>query len=202
MVAFAQLSDIQARSPVSIDSSQETRVNALITDASMLIRRYCRQTFVVEQTVELLRPIGGKIKLPHLPVISIDAVAVIDYLENRVPVALPYWDGGDEIWLLYGQVVLNLAEGLRELFQYNTPLCEVTYTHGYQVMPDEVLAVTCSVVLRRLAVPGAGVTQSQTAGPFSASLTPDAAAGSFWLTAAEKAMLADFRISNRTMELR
>lgn len=202
MVAFAQFSDVQDRSPVPIDESQEARVNALLTDAATLIKRYCRQTFVVEQTVERLRPIGGKIRLPHLPVISVDAVAVIDYLQNRVPVAAPYWDGGDEIWLLYGQAILNLAEGLRELFQYNTPLCEVTYTHGYETFPDELVAVSCSVTLRRLAVPGAGVTQSQTAGPFSVALTPDAAAGSLWLTAAEKAMLADFRIKNRTMELR
>jgi hypothetical protein len=199
---FAAFADVQERYPGTLDASLEPRVNALLTDASTVVRRYTRQTFVKEQTTENLRPVGGKIKLPHRPVISVDGVWVIDYLENKIPVVLPYWDGGNEIWLLYGQTVINLAEGLRQLFMYNTPLCEVLYTHGYETTPDEVTAVVCSMVIRALSVPGSGAVQSQAGGGFSATLTPAAAAGVLALTQAEKDMLHDFRIKARTVELR
>lgn len=201
-VQFAQFADVQARYPTVIDPSQMARVNALITDSSTMVRRFCKQTFVLEQTTENLRPIGGKIKLPHTPVVSVDAVWVIDYLQNKIPVVLPYWDGGNEIWLAYGATVINLAEGLRELFRYNTPLCQVTYTHGYTTTPDEVLAVVCSMVIRALGSPGVGAVQTQTAAGFAATLTPAAAAGVLALTQAEKDALTDFRIKGRTVELR
>lgn len=201
-VQFAQFADVQDRYPAPIDPSQSTRVNALLQDASVMVRRFCRQTFVQETTTEKIRSIGGKLKLPHRPVISVQGVWIIDYLENLVPVVLPYWDGGDEIWLLWGQTVINLAEGLRELFRYNTPLCQVEYTHGYATTPDEVVSVVCSMVIRALGTPGVGAVQSQAAGGFTAALTPSAAAGPLALSQAEKDALKDFRIPGRTLELR
>lgn len=201
-VQFAQFADVQARTPAPIDAALTTYVNALLADASTVVKRFCRQDFVREQTTERIRPVGDRLKLNQRPVISVDSVYVIDYLNNLVPVVLPYWDGGDEIWLLHGQIMLNLAEGIRELFKYNTPLCQVTYTHGYDVIPDDIVSVVCSLVLRRMATPGAGAVQSQTAGPFNAALTPAAAAGPMSMTADEKLMLKDYRRSARTIELR
>lgn len=200
---FADITDVMARNP-NVQSSQEVQVDALLQDAAVVIRNYTSQTFVETQETVRIRPIGDKVKLPRRPVISVDDVQVLDFLGNKIKVQVPYWDGTDEVWLLYGQSVINLAQDLRELFRFNTPTVEVTYTHGYPAdqLPSELLTVSCSMVNRALSTPGGGNVQSETTGPFSVTLSANAVAGSLFLTAAEKSLLDPYRVKGYTKELR
>lgn len=200
MQPLATLADVQARYPVPAD--QENRVNTLLNDASTVVRSYTRTAFTVTDTVARIRPIGGKIVLPQRPVIGVNSVKVVDYNENLVLIVGWMWDGGQEIWLLVGDVVINLAEGLRDLLRYNTPLCQVDYTHGYETVPDDIVTVVCGMVIRALAAPGYGAVQSQTVGPFSQRLSPAAVDGIVGLTASDRAILNGYRTSSRTVELR
>lgn len=200
MDPLASLADVQARYPVSPD--QEARVGTLLADASTVVRSYTRTDFTVTDTVARIRPIGGRIILPQRPVVAVNSVKVFDYNENLIVIVGWMWDGGQEIWLLAGEVVINLAEGLRDLLRYNTPLCQVDYTHGYDAVPSDIVTVVCGMVIRALATPGYGSVQSQTAGPFSQRLSPAAVDGIVGLTASDRAILNGYRTSARTLELR
>lgn len=200
---FATVSDVMARNP-SVTPTMSTQVDALLQDAAVVIRNYTGQPFIQQQATEKLRPIGDKVKLPHKPVISVEEVQVIDFLGNAIKVQVPYFDGKDEIWLEYGQTVINLARDLRELFRHNTPVVEVTYTFGYpeDQLPEVLVPVSCSIVNRALNTPGGGNVQSETTGPFSVTLSANALGGSLYLTAAEKCLLDPYRIKSYTTELR
>lgn len=198
---LAEVTDVADRFP-ALASDQETRVQSLLADASAVVRSYTKQGFTKTQTVARIRPIGGRLRLPQRPVVSVDSVKVFDYNENLVTIAGWMWDGGNEIWLLVGEVVINLAEGLRDLFRYNTPLCQVTYTHGYDETPDDIVTVVCGMVARALATPGYGSVQSQTAGPFSQRLSSAAIDGIAALTDADRRILNGYGPRAATVELR
>jgi hypothetical protein len=136
----------------------------------------------------------------------VDAVAVVDVLQQGnllpIPLAAWLWDGGQEIWLGQMDAVINLAEDVLDLFRDTTPLISVTYTHGYETVPDIVVAVVCSMVLRTLDLPGSTAVQSQTVGPFGYRLSPAAQDGIMSLSPSEQVLLKDFRRQGTTMELR
>jgi hypothetical protein len=199
---LATFDDVSIRSDTPLPDGAEARVTALLGDVSARVCKLARQGFAQEQTTDRIRPIGMKLTLPQRPVISVDAVGVIDYLEHVIPVPMPYWDGGDEVWLDRGDIVINLAESIRDLFRFNTPLCQVTYTHGYDEVPNDIVGVTCAMALRALSTPQAGAIQSQTVGPFSVSLSKTAAAGSLALTPDEREIVLSYRRPGRTVELR
>ncbi|MBA8925936.1 hypothetical protein BC739_003135 [Kutzneria viridogrisea] len=181
-------------------------MQVLLGDASAVIRQHTRQAFTRAQTTERIRPIGDKAVLPQHPVISVDSVAVVDPLQANnllpIPLAAWLWDGGQELWLGQMGTVINLPEDTLDLFQFATPLLQVTYTHGWDTIPDIVKAVTCSMVLRSLDLPGPGGIASQTVGPFGYRLSSVAQDGILALSTSEQAMLAPYRRQAVSVELR
>jgi hypothetical protein len=197
---LAFLDDVQARFPVA--AADEDRVETLLQDASAVVRSYTKQDFTLTDTVARIRPIGGRLILPQRPVTGVTSVKVFDYNENLVTIVGWMWDGGQEVWLMVGETVINLAEGIRDLFRFNTPLCQVDYTHGYDVIPDDIVTVVCGMVIRSLATPGYGSIQSQSAGPFSQRLSDAAIQGIVALTPSDRDILNSYRPGSRTVELR
>lgn len=192
---LAEVSNVTDRLPASI-SIEEVRVAALIADASATVRRYAKQDFTMRQTIIGVRPVGNKIKLPQRPVISVQSITV--RLPGSVTDSLIpgwYWDGpgSDEIWLTDGGSIINLAEELTFALEWQTPICQVTYTHGYDTSPDDVIGVICSMVTRIITAPGLGGVISESVGEYSYRLSDAAAQGPMALTAAEKDILKDYR---------
>lgn len=201
---LAGVSDVTDRLPTSL-TVEEKRVASLIIDASATIRRYTKQLFTLQQTTKGIRPVGNKIKLPQKPVISVDGITV--QLPNSLTSAtIPgwYWDGSSqEIWLTDGGSIINLAEELVFALEWQTPTCMVTYTHGYAIIPDDVIGVVCSMVTRLVTAPGLGGVISETVGEYSYRLSDAAAQGPMALTDAEKKVLDDYRPKKvNTAELR
>lgn len=205
MDTLAQLSDVEDRYDGTIATADQPRVLKKLADASAVVRRFTRQQFTKSQTTERIRPVGYKLKLPQAPVVSVDSVAIVDVLQQGnllpLPIAAWLWDGGQEIWLGMGAVI-NLAEDVVDWFRTSTPLISVTYTHGYDTVPDVVVAVVCSMVIRTLDVPGSTAMQSQTVGPFGYRLSQAAQDGIMALSSSEQTLLRDFRRQGATMELR
>ncbi len=199
-----EVSDVTDRLPSSVNV-EPVRIRALITDASSTIRRYTKQDFTRGQTTQGIRPVGNKIKLPQRPVLSVDNIAV------RLPNSLTesvipgwYWDGSSqEIWLAEGGTIINLAEELLFALEWQTPTCLVTYTHGYDTVPLDVIGVGCSMVSRIITAPGLGGVISESVGEYSYRLSDAAAQGPLALTDAEKKILDDYRPRRSSaMELR
>jgi hypothetical protein len=186
------VADVTARLPSTV-TVEIPRVTALILDASATARRISKQEFSVQQTTVGIRPIGHRILLPQSPVISVDDIS-IRLPNSSTMVAIPgwYWDGSDEVWLTDGGSIINLAEELLFVMQYQTPMCFVQYTHGYTEVPDDVVGVVCSMVNRIITAPGLGGVISETVGEYSYRLSDTAAQGTMGLTEAETKILRSY----------
>jgi hypothetical protein len=195
--------DVTDRLPSSV-TVEEVRVRALISDASAAVRRFTKQSFTVATSTLRIRPIGNRIRLPKKPVLSVTSVGFI-IANNAVAVNFPgwYWDGSDEIWLMTGGTIVNLAEELTFALEWQTPVAEVVWTHGYTQVPDDVVGVICSMVTRLITAPGLGGVISESVGEYSYRLSDTAAQGPMALTTAEKDILHGYRPRNTaTIELR
>lgn len=189
---LAQLSDIANRLPEAM-SVETVRTTSLIADASAKVRSFTRQQFTTSQSTVKVRPIGHRVRLPQRPVVSVDALA-LQLQNSATPTPFPgwWWDGSDELWLTTGEQVINLAEELLFALKYQTPVCVVTYTHGYAQVPEDVLAVVCSMVTRTLTAPGLGGVVSEGVGEYTYRLSDAAAQGPMALTDAEKETLRPY----------
>jgi hypothetical protein len=186
------VTDVTDRLPSTV-MVEEKRVAALIADASAAARRISKQEFTIRQSTVGIRPIGYKLRLPQSPVISVDEISI--RLPNSLTtVTIPgwYWDGSDEVWLTDGGSIINLAEELLFVLQWQTPTCLTTYTHGYTEVPDDVVGVVCSMVNRIITAPGLGGVISESVGEYSYRLSDAAAQGTMGLTEAETKILRSY----------
>lgn len=206
MNPLATPDDVTARYPGTLSADQAARLPSLLADASTVVRSYTRQQFDPATTTERIRPIGERVLLRQRPVTAVTAVAIVDMLQNNNLLALPLgawiWDGGQEIWIGAINPVINLPDDVTYLLQYETPLMQVTYQHGYGATPDDVVTVVCSMVCRVLDTPGPTSMSSSTVGALAYRLSPAAMDGVLGLTDGEMRMLAPFRRPATTVELR
>lgn len=190
---LAQTSDIQQRLPSGfvLDTN---RAGVLLQDASAIGRRTAKQTFTVATTTEQVTPIGYRLRLAEQPVRSIISVS-IKLPGQDAPQPLPswYWPGGQEVWLMVEGQVINLPEEIGYLLQYQTPPMFVEYEHGYDDVPDDVVGVICSMVIRTITAPSMGGVVSENVGEYGYRLSDAAAQGSLALTQAEENILLSYR---------
>lgn len=171
MADLAIASDVADRLGRDLTAEETTRVTALLADASAAIRHHARQEFTQSQTTVWVNSCNGRYRLPQKPVVSVDAV--VDADDNAVAFT---WTHGQYL------VIPNRTGPL-----------QITYTHGYDEIPDVLIAVTCQMVLRALGVdPTTTATTQETVGPFSRTIGSAAAAGGSGLLPSEKAIVESF----------
>ena len=144
-----------------------TVTEAAIRRASARIRGHVRQQ--ITQGTSTIKARGPVFRLPERPVESV--LSVTDADGNAV--------GFD----LAGSV----------LTVQSLDVVTVTYSHGYVLVPDELIELVCSVAARIEAVPASsplaqGV-QQQTSGPFTVGYGWDSYKAQSGLTAGEKEVL-------------
>lgn len=201
--AFAALSDVEALVLSPLTTDQQARVDKLLVQAANKIRGYTRQTFDYGTTTDKVRALGNLVRLPQRPVIAVTGVKLIDYLGNEWPVPAYGFDGIDRLDLaLYG-TVLNLPEAV-SLEGYWSGTVEVTYEHGYQTIPQEIIDLNAELVARIFNSPTQGVVgvRSQGVGPYNVSLDPATGGGMIVLTDEDKATLDKYRVFGHSVELR
>jgi hypothetical protein len=167
------------------------RAHALLTDASAVVRAYTGQYFERLAGVERLRARAETIHLPQRPVH--DVTAVVDIAGNDRPFR---WNGADTVYsnspFTYGGWWGNCDQASRP--EFGRPLLDVTYDHGYDIIPDDVVAVVCNMAARALGVdPTQAAVTSQTITNYSESFGPVGAAGPIGLFDAEKLVLDRYR---------
>ncbi|MGW1836321.1 hypothetical protein [Streptomyces sp. NPDC002067] len=131
---------------------------ALVLDtASAIVRSEARQRFTRGTSSATLHPYGGWVVLPQRPVISVEEVREAGQL---VPA---------DRWQLVGDRVRVVGD----------QAVTVTYTHGYETVPGDVLAVVLTLASRVLTNPGdlrqesvGAVTVTYAAETIGASLAP------------------------------
>jgi hypothetical protein len=148
-MSLATIADVEARIGRELTSGEEAQANAWLVDASAMFVQRAVQKFEVSESTVRLFPRDGVVRLVQRPVIEITSVTDIDGVE------LDYtYDGFQSIY---------------ELGTYSPVI--VSYDHGSDNIPDDVVAVVAGMVVRTLLIPAdaaAGI-QQQSVGPFSQS---------------------------------
>ena len=203
MAALAVQGDIEARLGRSLTTAEEPRVEALLNDASALVRSYTRQAFV-ESTddVVVLRVAGGQLTLPQRPVTAVTKVEVIGGSEALPDFTLAdwLWDGIDTVRIGDGACVINLPEVWWDDDGYPGTF-RVTYSHGYASVPEDIVAVVCAMVLRAYNNPQN--LRSETVGSYSVTYAVPATGESLGinLTRYERQALDKYRRKATTIKL-
>lgn len=182
--------------------NDEERAKAILRNASATVRSYTRKDFTVVADTVRVRPIGGKARLAKTPVVSIESVKLVsnvDGTDTLIPTTWSY-GGGDTVHLVDSNVVVNYPE-----LVYGDEDCqwvEIAYHHGYEEVPDDIIAVVENMVIRQLSLPGGGIIESETIGPYTTRYASNSTAGPLSITEPERRILNKYRRTARTVELR
>lgn len=114
--------DIEARLGRPLSEDEAARVDGLIADASAEVRAYTGQNFTLGTSTVTLPVNHGRVSLPQRPVIAVEAI-------NGEPV--------DDVDLV--------GSTLRNVWGCSVT---VTYRHGYDEVPGDIVAVVAAMVLR------------------------------------------------------
>lgn len=209
MTDLASITDVTDRSPRTLTGAEQTRATVLLGDASAKIRRYTKQTFTAVTADEVtLRPVGMQIRLPERPVTDVTSVVAVGWA-GLADITLPSgswgWDGLDIVQIapFSDATWINLPD--REIYGYPDTY-RVTYDHGYDAVPDDVIAVCCGMVLRVILSPSAteGM-NTERVGEYSYGMQQGgggAPGPSVRLTETDKDDLKDFRRKTTTVQVR
>jgi hypothetical protein len=141
--ALATQVDLEARLGHTVDAD---RAAALLVDASATVRRYVRQQIsrVVDDTVTV-RVDRGRVVLPERPAEKPTQIVRAD-TGWVIPPAAWWWTGVGAVELFSPTWVGNgPTPGFRDSRLHAVT---VTYTHGYEEIPQEIVKVVCQMVGR------------------------------------------------------
>ncbi|WP_424216029.1 hypothetical protein ACN20G_28185 (plasmid) [Streptomyces sp. BI20] len=152
---------------------------ALLDRASTRIRRAAGQPITRRSSTARLAVDEHRVKLVAPPVVEVTRVEYID--DTGLPVALTgwRWDGADRLTLPDRPALL-------------VRLVEVTYTHGFDPIPDELVDLCCAVASRLADTPAgmeAGIRQ-QSIDNYSVTYAAEQIATSSGLLPGEEKALA------------
>jgi len=201
--ALATVEDIEARLGRDLTTEEAVRASAMLADMSAMIRSYTGQDFTVTDDDQVtLRGVGGEIRLPQRPVTEVSTVVAIggDGLPD-VPLVDWVWDGIDTIRVGDGSFVINLPEVWWDDDGYPGTY-RVTYSHGYEETPGDVLAVICGAILRVFINPNGY--RSETVGSYSVTYASPGAGETVGtsLTRADRLVLDRYRRKAGTIKVR
>lgn len=174
MADFCMVSDVENMLQIQItDADQTSSCERAITEATAAIKNYCNQYLerVIEEeiTLDIWAP-RWNLVLPEMPVISV---------ANVVEDGEELTEGSDEDYVLanYGQLIRRGAR-----WAVGPQIVTVIYTHGYETIPDDIVAVCARAAsrvfqagLRAAGEEGVPGVASKSLGDFSVSYS--AAAG-------------------------
>lgn len=161
--AFATHDDLATRLGVTLSTNDQTRADALLADASDIIREEVKRgdlNYEIDETITMRGTSDESIELPSTPVISVSAVT----LDGQ-----PLVEGHD--WYLDGNMIVRLPvtravilDGIADEmstfplgtagFGWPEQTLEITYTHGYQTIPGKVKTICLEMVVRIWVNPG------------------------------------------------
>lgn len=138
MADFATVTDVANFLQVSISTGEQAAAaKRALTEASQAIRNYCRQhlELVEDDEITLDAKGGTRLFLPELPVIEVSEV-----IEDGETLT------ADEDYKLGAHGILHRLGGAR--WAKGVQIIQVTYSHGYAELPDDIVAVATRAASR------------------------------------------------------
>lgn len=181
---LASFDDLTVRLP-SGTITDEDRAEALLASASAVVRNYTGQDFTADTTTDRVKVRKGRVRLPQRPVS--DVVSVADVNGN----AITDYELVNDVLIVSSSVPDTWAWEPR---RFSLDFVDVEYTHGYDTIPDDIIAVVCQIAARAYGTPAtdAGV-QSESVSGYSYAIGAAAAAGPTGLLSDERAVLDAYR---------
>jgi hypothetical protein len=183
MAALATVEDVEA-----LGVTPGSVTDEMLEQASARFRSEASHNIEATEYVQVLRPAGSLVKIPRTPVVSVDAVHMLA-LDGTAGAQVVGWgfDGIDLIDLqgLAGDVWLNGPA------RWCTNV-QVTYTAGYDPIPEDVRWAVAAMVKRAVEAGTAGVV-SEAIGDYSRSFGGYTASGAFSMTADERTVARRYR---------
>lgn len=131
MALFCEINDIEDFLQVEISEEKAPAATRAIVEATKAIKNYCHQEIELVEDEEITLDCAGgrRIFLPELPVVEVSEV-----VEDGETLT----EGSDEDYQLGQHGILyrvgaNWADGIQ--------IVTVTYTHGYDEIPDDIASV-------------------------------------------------------------
>ena len=185
MNALATIDDVEVRLGRSLTVNEATRVAIALDDGSASVRSYTGLQFTPGEVTARLQVKRCRVILPQRPVLGVSAVADM----NGNPVTFQ-WFAGDKVTVPANVVDSWSFEPWRNGLQW----VDVTYTYGYDPIPDEIVGVVAQKALRALGTSPelAGVSQMGL-GDASLSFGPVGAAGAAGFFNEEREVLDRYR---------
>lgn len=202
--SLANLTDIEDRLGRDLTADETTRTQAMLSDASVVVRSYCRRDFSAGTGTVRLRPRGDKVALPQRPVRAVNSVhAIQDFAGSEMSTPLLFWSwpGGFEVFIgdNYGPVI----NGPYIDWDHPDTWVDVDYDYGFLTVPDDIITVVANMVVRNLTVPAGGLVDMETVGPYNVRYSTFTSAGPLGLSDADRQVLNRYRTTtSRTVELR
>ncbi|MFD6363173.1 hypothetical protein ACFWFX_25480 [Streptomyces roseolus] len=155
---LATVADLAVMLGRTFTPTQEAQAQALLDQASSVVRRYMRQditratttdTFTMRRADPTMHRCGGMVTLPQRPIVDISSVKA-----NGVETADWWQDGSD--------LLLSSWAWAGPPDAHRPPQVEVTYTHGWDPVPGDIEAIVLQAANRVIVNPS-GI-RSETAG--------------------------------------
>lgn len=181
MAALATVEDLATYLQRDFSAAGTATASLVLDLVSAAIRSYTGQSITTATTTARLKVRGGRVRLPQGPVTAVTAV------ENTTGTTLLHtWDHGPQIWLSSCLPIANGPTYAGRAPQY----VDVTYTHGYASVPDDIKAITLQVAGRAFGATAdtTGV-QSESIGGYSYSMGAAAAQGAVGFLLGERQVL-------------
>jgi hypothetical protein len=209
--SLATPDDVVARLGRNLNQVEMARVDALLQDGSAIIRRFCRKDFTFHNNDSItLVGDGGIISMSMWrPIVSIDQVIARSGVQEipDIPVSWYHFDGVDKITVMNPAQsgIINLPYyWYQESFWWGGSY-DIFGSHGYPVVPDDVVSVLCTAIISELATPTMSATlMSESIGAYSYSMRRTSGAGlnAALIDAGMKTTLADYRKMTGTLKVR
>lgn len=186
MDPLATTDDLSARLGRTLTDDEVTQAEALLAGASARVRTYTGLDFTTAtDDVAQVRVRNGIARLPKRPVTAVSGV--VDLNDQSL----------EHTWLNDDRVRMSPlidSPWVYEPWRNPIPEVRVTYSHGYDTVPDDVVDIVCSMAARSMARgPDSGAIQSESIAGYSYSLGATAAAGTVGLLNDERAALDVYR---------
>lgn len=147
--SLVTVADFATRLGRTLTPEQELQAQALLDDASSVVRAYVRQditqatttdTFTMRRADPVLYRCGGMVTLPQRPVTDITAVTI-----NGV-VTQDWWQDGTDL-------LLRSWAWADPPAAHRPPQVTVTYTHGWDPVPGDIAAIVMQAANRVMVNP-------------------------------------------------
>jgi hypothetical protein len=157
---FAHAEDLAAYLGRELSAEEEARAeSSLLAIASSIVQRYTGQTIELVEDDEATIYAGGvgHLFLPELPVSAIDSIEVDGTALDSAAYALT------------GSGMLSRRDGLwgPSVEGWSDAVVVVTYTHGFAVIPDDIVQATVMIASELFSNPGD--VQQESIGSYSVS---------------------------------